>query len=94
MPSRQAQHLVRGGGQVLRFAHTRRGTTAAMDLSLICVDERDVLGSYSVDITLQKQVARLVFSKRLAVDPSFGTGFHWRKPQTQCDWQQTGTKLP
>jgi L-iditol 2-dehydrogenase len=62
-----AQSLVRGGGQVLLFAHTRRGDTAALDLATICVDEKDLLGSYSSDITLQAEVARLVFSRRLDV---------------------------
>jgi L-iditol 2-dehydrogenase len=31
------------------------------------VDEVDLLGSYSADFTLQKQVARLVFSRQLDV---------------------------
>jgi L-iditol 2-dehydrogenase len=63
-----AQELVRGGGQVLLFAHTRRGTKSALDLSTICVDEKDLLGSYSSDFTLQSSVARLVFSRKLNVN--------------------------
>lgn len=66
---RQAQALVRGAGQILLFAHTRRGTTAAVDLAGVCVDEKDLLGSYSADFTLQPEVARLVFSRRLDVRP-------------------------
>jgi L-iditol 2-dehydrogenase len=31
------------------------------------VDEKDLLGSYSSDFTLQREVARLVFSRRLDV---------------------------
>jgi L-iditol 2-dehydrogenase len=61
----QAQQLVRGGGQVLLFAHTRRGVKTALDLSATCVDEKDLIGSYSADFTLQKEVARLVFSRQL-----------------------------
>jgi L-iditol 2-dehydrogenase len=38
-----------------------------MDLSSICVDEKDLLGSYSADFTLQREVARLVFSRQLDV---------------------------
>jgi L-iditol 2-dehydrogenase len=31
------------------------------------VDEKDLLGSYSADITLQREVADVVFSRRLNV---------------------------
>jgi len=64
---RQAQTLLRGGGQVLLFAHTRRGVATELDLATICVDEKDIVGSYSSDFSLQKQVARLVFSRQLDV---------------------------
>jgi L-iditol 2-dehydrogenase len=62
-----AQALVRGGGQVLLFAHTKRGDVTALDPAGICVDEKDIIGSYSSDFTLQRDVARLVFSRRLDV---------------------------
>jgi L-iditol 2-dehydrogenase len=65
----QALALVRGAGQVLLFAHTRRGHPAAVDLATVCVDEKDLLGSYSSDVTLQAEVARLVFGRRLDVRP-------------------------
>jgi L-iditol 2-dehydrogenase len=61
----QAQALVRGAGQVLLFSHTRRGDQAALDLATICVDEKDLIGSYSSDFLLQSEVARLVFSRQL-----------------------------
>jgi L-iditol 2-dehydrogenase len=61
--------LLRGGGQVLIFAHTKRGAETPVDLARICVDEVDLIGSYSADFTLQKQVARLVFSRQLDVRP-------------------------
>jgi L-iditol 2-dehydrogenase len=63
----QALQLVRGGGQVLLFAHTKRGATAELDFASICLDEKDLIGSYSSDFTLQHEVARLVFSRRLDV---------------------------
>jgi L-iditol 2-dehydrogenase len=63
----QAQTLVRGAGRVLLFAHTRRSVETPVDLSSICVDEKDLIGSYSSDFTLQRKVARLVFSRRLDV---------------------------
>ncbi len=62
-----AQAGLRGGGQVLLFAHTRRGEELALDLAKICVDEKDLIGSYSSDFSLQNQVAHLVFSRRLDV---------------------------
>jgi L-iditol 2-dehydrogenase len=62
---REAQELVRGGGQVLLFSHTKRGDNAETDFSTICVDEKDLIGSYSADFGLQAEVARLVFSRKL-----------------------------
>jgi len=58
---------VRGGGQVLLFSHTRRGEQTALDLATVCVDEKDLIGSYSADFLLQEEVARLVFSRKLDV---------------------------
>jgi len=66
---RVASDLVRGGGQVLLFAHTRRGAATAVDLAGVCVDEKDLIGSYSADFTLQGAVLRLVFARRLDVRP-------------------------
>jgi len=99
----QALQLVRGGGQVLLFAHTQRNSLAhpmgeggprkagpgegsqnsgstprrgeakrrrlnfPLDLASVCLDEKDLLGSYSSDFTLQDEVARLVFSRQLDV---------------------------
>src|ERR1039458_2356896 len=45
---REAQALVRGGGQVLLFAHTRRGEQTVLDLATVCVDEKDLIGSWRV----------------------------------------------
>ena len=64
---REAQQLIRGAGQVLLFSHTRRGEDAKLDLATICVDEKDLIGSYSADFTLQNEVAKLIFSRRLDV---------------------------
>jgi L-iditol 2-dehydrogenase len=63
----EAQTLVRGGGQILLFAHTKRGERLALDPAAVCVDEQDILGSYSSDLTIQNEVARLVFSRKLDV---------------------------
>lgn len=64
---REAQSFVRGGGQVLLFSHTRRGDEATVDLATVCVDEKDLIGSYSADFLLQDEAARLVFSRKLDV---------------------------
>jgi L-iditol 2-dehydrogenase len=63
----QALDRIRGAGQVLLFAHTKRGAETLVDLSKICVDEKDIIGSYSSDATLQSEVARLIFSRKLDV---------------------------
>ncbi len=89
----QAMQLVRGGGQVLLFAHTKRAASVKnskfkiptlssqplgatkqreggstlnfpLDPASICLDEKDLIGSYSSDFTLQREVARLVFSRQ------------------------------
>ncbi len=58
---------LRGGGKILLFAHTKKGAMRDVDLGEICVAEKDVMGSYSADITLQEEVADLVFSRKLDV---------------------------
>ena len=63
----ECMQLVTGGGKVLVFAHTKRGAVADVDLSVVCVDEKDLIGSYSADFTLQAEVARWVFSRKLDV---------------------------
>lgn len=74
---RQAVQMVRGGGQIMLFAHTKRagtGTPGAdghaaasglypLDLASICVDEKDLMGSYAADFTIQNEVGRLIFSR-------------------------------
>ncbi len=63
----QARELLRPAGQVMLFAHTRRGVQTSVDLASICVDEKDLLGSYAADFRLQKEVARCVFSRQLDI---------------------------
>lgn len=63
----EALGLMRGGGQVLLFSHTRKGVETPLDLAQVCVDEKDLIGSYSSDFLLQDEVARLVFSRKLDV---------------------------
>ncbi|MGZ4972041.1 MAG: alcohol dehydrogenase catalytic domain-containing protein, partial [Limisphaerales bacterium] len=55
----QAFQLVRGSGQVVLFAHTKPGDPHPVDLSNVCLHEKDLIGSYSADFLLQREVARL-----------------------------------
>lgn len=82
---RAAQEWVRGAGQILLFAHTRRGDSTELDLSRVCVDEKDLLGSYSSDFTLQHEVARLVFSRQLDVRPLVSHRFSLADTKTAID---------
>lgn len=66
---KQATELLRGAGQLLLFAHTKRGAMTEVDLSTVCVDEKDLIGSYSADVTLQDEVADLVFKRKFDVRP-------------------------
>ena len=66
---KQAQEALRGGGTALLFAHTVRGRETPIDLGRVCVDEKALIGSYSSDFTLQREVARLVFSRKFDVRP-------------------------
>lgn len=65
----QAQSMLRGGGSLMLFAHTKRGDALTIDPASVCVDEKQLVGSYSSDFTLQKEVASMVFSRRLDVRP-------------------------
>jgi L-iditol 2-dehydrogenase len=63
----QAFEAVRPGGKVLLFAQTRLGDPLQVDAGSVCMLEKDLIGSYSSDITLQDQSAELVFSRALNV---------------------------
>jgi L-iditol 2-dehydrogenase len=65
----QALSLLRPGGTVLLFAHTRKGEEVRLDAGAVCVDEKTVLGSYSSSIDVADEVARLVFSGQVDVGP-------------------------
>jgi L-iditol 2-dehydrogenase len=64
----QALHISRPGAKVLLFAQT--STTERIEISGadVCVGERVLLGSYSADIDLQAESARLVFSGELPLE--------------------------
>jgi L-iditol 2-dehydrogenase len=57
-----ALSLVRPGGRVLLFAQTKVPDITSIDAGQICALEKDLIGSYSSDITLQDDAAELIFS--------------------------------
>ncbi len=61
----QALSLARPGAKVLLFAQTSKTERIEIGGADICVAERTLLGSYSSDIDLQAESARLVFSGEL-----------------------------
>lgn len=65
----QALSMVRPGGKVLLFAHTKRGDELSLDAGVVCVDEKTVLGSYSSSVDLNAECARLIFSRKVKVAP-------------------------
>ena len=64
----QAIQISRPGAKILLFAQTSAGERVEVSGSDICVGERVLLGSYSADIDLQAESARLVFSRDLPLE--------------------------
>lgn len=56
-----------------------------LDLADVCVDEKILLGSYSADFSLRREVARLVFSWQLDVRPFIIHRFNLDQTQTAID---------
>lgn len=61
----QALKISRAGAKILLFAQTSSTERIEISGSDICVGERILLGSYSADVDLQAESARLVFSGEL-----------------------------
>ena len=66
-PVAQAFRLLRPGGNVLLFAHTRLDDPVEVDAGAVCMQEKTLLGSYSSDILLQDEAAALIFNRRVNV---------------------------
>jgi len=62
-----AQELVRRGGRVLLFANTVPGEVIPIDVSRICVEEKQLIGSYSSSVELDEKAADLIFSRKINV---------------------------
>ncbi len=52
---------------MLLFAQTRLGDDLAVDAGAVCMLEKDLIGSYSADINLQEESARLIFERAIDV---------------------------
>jgi L-iditol 2-dehydrogenase len=65
----QAMSLIRPGGKVLIFANTKKGDFLNVDAGAVCVDEKTILGSYSSDAEINSEVARLIFTRKIKVEP-------------------------
>ncbi|MGI8959351.1 MAG: alcohol dehydrogenase catalytic domain-containing protein [Bryobacteraceae bacterium] len=64
----QALRVSRPGAKVLLFAQTSATERIEISGADVCVGERVLLGSYSADVDLQAESARLVFSGELPLD--------------------------
>lgn len=64
----QAVRYSRPGSQILLFAQTSHQERVELSGADICVGERNIFGSYSASVDLQKQSADLVFSGDLPVE--------------------------
>jgi L-iditol 2-dehydrogenase len=64
----QALRISRPGAKILLFAQTSVKERIEISGSDICVGERILLGSYSADVELQAESARLVFSGELPLE--------------------------
>jgi len=64
----QALRISRPGAKVLLFAQTSVTERVEISGSDVCVGERILMGSYSADVNLQAESARLVFSGDLPLE--------------------------
>jgi len=62
---RESLALARPGGRVLLFAQNDPQMKIEFPAAAIGVEEKEILGSYSASVDLQKQSARIVFERRL-----------------------------
>ena len=61
---RIAMDAARPGGRVLLFAQTQHGE-AVIDPAAICVDEKNLVGSYSASVDLQEESVRFVMNREM-----------------------------
>jgi len=68
-PLEDALALCRPGGGVVLFAHADAGQRAGFDLNAFFKSERRLLGTYSSSLADQREVYRLLVTRRLAPAP-------------------------
>jgi L-iditol 2-dehydrogenase len=64
----EALKISRPGAKILLFAQTSATERIELTGADICVGERTLLGSYSADLDIQAESARLVFSRELPLE--------------------------
>ncbi len=64
---RTAMEAVRPGGRVLLFAQTQH-SEVVFDPSVVCVDEKTLIGSYSASVDLQQESVDLVMSGEMVLE--------------------------
>jgi L-iditol 2-dehydrogenase len=64
---RTAMDAARPGGRVLLFAQTQHGE-AVIDPAGVCVEEKDLLGSYSASVDLQEESVRFVMNREMDLE--------------------------
>jgi L-iditol 2-dehydrogenase len=62
-----AMKLTRRGGRVMLFAQTVPGELIPVDASMVCMEEKRLVGSYSASVDLQPVAAQLVFTRKVKV---------------------------
>lgn len=67
-PIEDALAATRAGATILLFSNTARGERATLDLGAICVDEKRLVGSYSADVDLNDEAARIAFDAEIELD--------------------------
>jgi len=63
-----AMESVRYAGRVMLFAQTHLGDLCPIDLGMVCAHEKEILGSYSSSVELNREVEELVFSRKIDVE--------------------------
>ena len=63
----EALAAARPGGRILLFAQNDPQMRIEFAAAAVGVDEKEILGSYSADVDMQEESARLVFSRELPV---------------------------
>jgi L-iditol 2-dehydrogenase len=62
-----AQSQVRRGGRIMLFAQTVPKDMISIDASRICVEEKQLIGSYSSSVELHSKAADLIFNRKVNV---------------------------